>query len=39
MSNNVSIIVWSKQGCHYCQEVKDYLEGQQLAYQTIDVTN
>lgn len=39
MSNNVSIIVWSKQGCHFCQEVKDYLEGQQLAYQTIDVTN
>lgn len=38
MSNALSIIVWSKQGCHYCAEVKEYLEANHLPYQTVDVT-
>lgn len=38
MSQSLSIIVWSKQGCHYCAEVKEYLETNNLAYQTVDVT-
>ena len=38
MPNNQSIVVWSKQGCSYCNEVKTYLEEKGLPYQTIDVT-
>lgn len=34
-----SVIVWSKQGCHYCEEVKQFLKEKQVDYQTIDVTN
>jgi glutaredoxin 3 len=39
MSKRFSVIVWSKQGCHYCTEVKSYLENQNISYQTVDVTN
>ncbi|MCM2675415.1 glutaredoxin family protein [Alkalicoccobacillus plakortidis] len=39
MSNVQSVVVWSKQGCHYCAEVKNYLEEKNIAYKTIDVTN
>lgn len=39
MSNPLSVVVWSKQGCHYCVEVKQFLEEKQVNYQTIDVTN
>ena len=38
MSQSISIIVWSKKGCHYCAEVKEYLEANKLAYQSVDVT-
>lgn len=38
MANSQSIVVWSKQGCSYCNEVKIYLEEHGLAYQTIDIT-
>lgn len=38
MPQALSIIVWSKQGCHYCAEVKEYLEANSLTYQTVDVT-
>ncbi|MBP2076884.1 glutaredoxin family protein [Oceanobacillus polygoni] len=38
MAENQSIVVWSKQGCSYCNEVKTYLEEKGLSYQTIDVT-
>ena len=38
MPNNQSIVVWSKQGCSYCNEVKTYLEEKGLPYKTIDVT-
>lgn len=39
MEKNVSVIVWSKEGCHYCGEVKQYLQEQGIEYETIDVTN
>ncbi|MGN7309663.1 glutaredoxin family protein [Alkalicoccobacillus gibsonii] len=39
MSKEQSVIVWSKEGCHYCAEVKGYLDENQIAYQTIDVTH
>ncbi|MBZ5201663.1 glutaredoxin family protein [Planomicrobium chinense] len=38
MAQSPSIIVWSKQGCHYCAEVKEYLEANRLSYKTVDVT-
>ena len=34
----VNIVLWSKQGCHYCQEIKDYLQEENLSYELIDVT-
>lgn len=39
MSTSLSIIVWSKEGCHYCGEVKEYLKTNQIPFQTVDVTN
>lgn len=38
MSNSLDIIVWSKQGCSYCAEVKGYLEQEGIPYKTVDVT-
>lgn len=38
MTKQQSIVVWSKQGCSYCNEVKTYLEERDIAYETIDVT-
>ncbi|WP_156856427.1 glutaredoxin family protein [Oceanobacillus sp. AG] len=38
MAKQQSIVVWSKEGCSYCNEVKSYLEENNLAYETIDVT-
>lgn len=38
MSKSLNIIVWSKQGCSYCAEVKTYLENEGLPYRTVDVT-
>ncbi|MFJ8234867.1 glutaredoxin family protein [Ureibacillus sp. NPDC094379] len=38
MSANLDIIVWSKQGCSYCAEVKGYLEQEGIPYKTVDVT-
>ncbi|HWL22524.1 MAG TPA: glutaredoxin family protein [Ureibacillus sp.] len=35
---NLKIVLWAKQGCSYCGEVKNYLEAEGIAYQTIDVT-
>lgn len=32
------IVVWFKQGCSYCNEVKTYLEEKNISYQTVDVT-
>lgn len=39
MAQNLSVVVWSKQGCSYCNEVKEYLTEQNIAYKTVDVTN
>ncbi|MCZ2260156.1 glutaredoxin family protein [Sporosarcina sp. G11-34] len=39
MSKELSVVVWSKEGCSYCEEVKEYLTEQNIAYQTVDVTN
>lgn len=38
MSKSLDIIVWSKQGCSYCAELKAYLEKEGLPYKTVDVT-
>ena len=34
-----SVVVWAKEGCHYCAEVKQFLEDKEIPYQTIDVTH
>jgi glutaredoxin len=39
MANLFSVVVWSKQGCHYCDEVKQFLREKHVDFQTIDVTN
>lgn len=39
MTQDLSVVVWSKKGCSYCDEVKQYLTEQDIAYQTIDVTD
>ncbi|MBA9026416.1 MULTISPECIES: glutaredoxin family protein [Bacillaceae] len=39
MEKDLSVIVWSKEGCHYCEEVKQYLNKREIKYQTVDVTN
>lgn len=39
MSHNLSVVVWSKNGCHYCSEVKKYLEDKNIQYQSIDITD
>lgn len=38
MSTSLSIVVWSKEGCHYCDEIKEYLKINQIPFQTVDVT-
>lgn len=38
MSNSLKIIVWSKKGCHYCEEVKKYLDEKGWDYSSVDVT-
>ena len=39
MAQDLSVVVWSKQGCSYCNEVKEYLSEQNIEYKTVDVTN
>ncbi|PKG22865.1 glutaredoxin family protein [Niallia nealsonii] len=38
MSQAKKVVVWSKKGCSYCEEVKSYLAENNLEYSTIDVT-
>ena len=38
MSTSLSVVVWSKEGCHYCGEVKEYLKKKQIPFRTVDVT-
>lgn len=33
-----TIVLWAKEGCHYCQTLKDYFATTQLKYQVVDVT-
>ncbi len=39
MSKELSVVVWSKEGCHFCGEVKNFLKGKGIKYETIDVTH
>lgn len=39
MGKELSVVVWAKQGCHYCGEVKHFLEEKGIDYKTVDVTN
>ncbi|MGE7092883.1 glutaredoxin family protein [Lysinibacillus sp. NPDC048646] len=39
MTKKIDIIVWSKQGCSYCEEVKTYFHAERIAYKTVDVTH
>ena len=39
MAQDISVVVWSKQGCSYCNDVKGYLSEQNIEYKTVDVTN
>jgi glutaredoxin 3 len=39
MENSLSVVVWSKQGCSYCSEVKQYLDENEIKYKNVDVTN
>jgi glutaredoxin 3 len=37
MSVDKKVVVWSRQGCQACQEVKGFLERENIAYLTVDV--
>ncbi|USG66877.1 glutaredoxin family protein [Brevibacillus ruminantium] len=37
MAADRKVVVWSKQGCHFCNEVKEYLEKHQIPYENISV--
>jgi len=39
MSQELSVVVWAKEGCQYCGEVKQYFEDKGIKYKTIDVTH
>ena len=39
MGKELSVVLWAKDGCHYCAEVKQYLEEKRIEYKTVDVTN
>ena len=39
MEKELSVVVWAKEGCHYCAEVKQYLEEKAIPYKVVDVTN
>ena len=39
MGKDVSVVVWAKEGCSYCGEVKQYLQDKGINYETIDVTH
>lgn len=39
MAKELSVVVWAKEGCSYCADVKQYLKNKGIEYKTIDVTN
>lgn len=34
-----TIVLWAKEGCHYCQTLKEYFAKEKLAYRVVDVTH
>ena len=36
--SKVNVLLWSKNGCSYCQDVKDFFEEKQINYKVIDIT-
>ncbi|QXE03259.1 glutaredoxin family protein [Terribacillus sp. DMT04] len=38
MAAEKRIVVWSKQGCSYCETVKAFLTEKEIPFSTIDVT-
>lgn len=39
MAKNGDVIIWSKHGCSYCNEIKTYLQEEGIPYKTVDVTH
>lgn len=39
MGKELNVVLWVKEGCHYCAEVKLFLIEKKIPYQVIDVTN
>lgn len=39
MTKSLDIIIWLKQGCSYCEEIKAYLQERHISYKTVDVTS
>lgn len=37
MANQKKVVLWSRKGCHYCSEVKAFLEENHYEYENIDV--
>ncbi|GFN31435.1 glutaredoxin family protein [Paenibacillus xylaniclasticus] len=38
MSNQVKLVLWSREGCQACQETKAYFQSKGYEYDNIDVT-
>ncbi|WP_042352408.1 glutaredoxin family protein [Bacillus massiliigorillae] len=36
---NLSVVVWSKDRCSYCDDVKQYLDQKEIEYKVINLTN
>jgi glutaredoxin len=39
MTQQISIVVYAKQGCSYCADVKTYLTENNYEYKIVDITN
>ena len=37
--SEINVLLWAKDGCSYCQEVKQFFAEQEITYEIIDVTN
>ncbi|MFC3419418.1 glutaredoxin family protein [Salinicoccus hispanicus] len=38
MNKKVNVVVWEKQDCPYCEEVKRYLTDNGFEYRTVDIS-
>ena len=36
--SKVNVLLWAKDGCSYCQDVKDFFAEKQIGYKVIDIT-